>query len=84
MAVEETGSVESQGSDVKSNEAYYVWAGGLVFAIVFTLLIWAVGPFLDPVLGTRLPDSDAEWYHVYNRICILVCVHVHVCIQGQT
>jgi hypothetical protein len=62
MAVEETGSVESQDTDVKSKKAYYVWAGGLVFAIVFTLLIWAVGPFLDPVLGTLLPDSGAEWY----------------------
>jgi hypothetical protein len=49
------------------NNATYVWVGGLIFAISFTLLIWLLGPLLDPVLGTLLPDppgaEGAAWYY---------------------
>ena len=62
MAVEETGSIESQDSDVKSKKAYYVWAGGLVFSVLFTFLIWLVGPLLDSVLFNLPADQGAAWY----------------------
>lgn len=49
------------------NPATYVWIGGLIFAIGFTFLIWLLGPLLDPVLGTLLPDppgaEGAAWYY---------------------
>jgi len=45
-----------------AKSAYYAWAGGLVFTVAFTLLIWALGPLLDPVLATLLPDAGADWY----------------------
>ena len=45
-----------------TKSAYYVWAGGFVFTVVFTYIIWAIGPLLDPVLATLLPDQGAAWY----------------------
>jgi hypothetical protein len=52
----------TRNSENGSKLAFYVWAGGLVFAVGFTFLIWAVGPMLDPVLSTLLPDQGADWY----------------------
>jgi hypothetical protein len=52
-----------QTSVTSSRRVYYAWAGGLVFTVVFTIAIWLFGPFLDPVLGTLLPDQGAEWYY---------------------
>lgn len=58
---------ESQESIPKTsryrNSATYAWIGGWIFAVGFTLIIWFLGPFLDPVLGTLLPDAGAEWYY---------------------
>ena len=51
-----------QTSESNSKAAYYVWVGGLLFTVMFTLLIWMLGPFLDPVLVTLLPDQGAAWY----------------------
>jgi hypothetical protein len=51
-----------QTSESGRKTAYYAWAGGLVFTVVFTFIIWAVGPLLDPVLATLLPDQGAAWY----------------------
>lgn len=55
-------SVTEQTKDTNSRAAYYVWAGGLVFTVTFTLVIWLLGPMLDPVLATLLPDQGADWY----------------------
>ena len=59
MAVD---SETEQTSGISSRRAYYAWAGGLIFTVVFTLLIWAVGPFLDSVLGGLDIDSGAADY----------------------
>ncbi|TFH04660.1 MAG: hypothetical protein E4H14_14260 [Candidatus Thorarchaeota archaeon] len=48
---------------MKSKKAYYAWAGALIFSIVFTFIIWAVGPFLEPFIATLGPDLGAEWYY---------------------
>ncbi|MHA2461212.1 MAG: hypothetical protein ACXAEJ_08190 [Candidatus Thorarchaeota archaeon] len=52
----------TQNNGNGSRSAYYVWAGGLIFSVAFTFLIWAVGPLLNPVLSTLLPDQGADWY----------------------
>jgi hypothetical protein len=51
-----------QTSEISSRRAYYAWVGGLVFTVLFTLLIWLTGPFLDSVLGGLNPDSGAADY----------------------
>jgi hypothetical protein len=51
----------NQTSESNSKAAYYVWVGGLLFTVMFTLLIWMLGPYLDPVLTTLLPDQGAAW-----------------------
>ena len=65
MTVDNESTMSNETEQINGNNsklAYYVWAGGLVFTVVFTLLIWAVGPLLDSVLGTLLPDAGAAWY----------------------
>ena len=49
-------------SGISSRRAYYAWAGGLLFAVLFTLLILIVGPFLDSVLGLLNEDTGAADY----------------------
>jgi len=46
---------------VKSKKIYYVWYIGLIIAIAFTLLIWALGPLLTRFL--LLPDQGPSWYY---------------------
>jgi hypothetical protein len=48
---------------VKTHSAYYAWVGGVAFAFGFTLLIWALGPLLQPFLDILLPDQGAAWYY---------------------
>jgi hypothetical protein len=62
--IDETTKTEQIGEngERKVNSAYYAWAGGLVFTVMFTIVIWAVGKGLDPVLSTLLPDQGAAWY----------------------
>ncbi|MCP8322556.1 MAG: hypothetical protein L6N96_00035, partial [Candidatus Methylarchaceae archaeon HK02M2] len=43
--------------------AYYTWAGLLVFAVGFILLIWILGPLLQPFLDILLPDQGSDWYY---------------------
>jgi hypothetical protein len=60
---ENTISSDTEKNNVnRSKSAHYVWAGGLVFTVAFTLLILALGPFLDPVLAILLEDQGAAWY----------------------
>ena len=51
-----------QNSETGSRKAYYVWVGGLVFTVMFTLVIWAVGKALDPVLFNLDIDNGAADY----------------------
>lgn len=39
-----------------------LWAG-IAMSLFFTTLIWWLGPGLDPVRATLLPDSGASWYY---------------------
>ena len=39
-----------------------MWAG-IVFAFVFTAIIYLLGPSLDPVRATLLPDQGPSWYY---------------------
>ncbi|MFX0106926.1 MAG: hypothetical protein ACFE7R_01450 [Candidatus Hodarchaeota archaeon] len=53
--------IEIKSERNQSRAAYFLWVGGLVFAIGFTLLIWIFGPALDRfVLG---PDQGPAWYY---------------------
>lgn len=47
----------------ESRAAYYAWGGGLLFTVVFTLLIWYLGPLLQPFLSRLLPDQGGAWYY---------------------
>jgi len=60
---EEIQNIESHNSDVKSKKAYYAWAGAVIFSIVFTFIIWFVGPLLEPFLTSLGPDQGASWYY---------------------
>lgn len=51
-----------QKNESNRKTAYYVWAGGLLFTVLFTLLIWIVGPFLDSVLGGLNIDTGPDDY----------------------
>jgi hypothetical protein len=55
----ETDVVVENGQESRS--AYYAWAGGLIFTVVFTYLIWAIGPLLDRFYPLP-PDQGADWY----------------------
>jgi len=57
------GSGESSSSTVTSRGAYRAWVGGVLFAALFTLLIWLLGPWLKPFTDTLLPDQGAAWYY---------------------
>ncbi len=65
MTMEEPETIDvdnEQGGTDNPRPVYYAWAGGLVFTVMFTLVIWAVGRGLDPFLFTLLPDQGAAWY----------------------
>ena len=49
-------------TDTSSNQSYYAILGTILFAGIFSVIIWVVGPNLDPVLQTLLPDQGADWY----------------------
>ena len=46
----------------KSRAAIYLWAGSIIFALLFTSLIWLLGPNLNHFLLTLLPDQGSSWY----------------------
>ncbi len=62
MAINENDNLEITSTEPQSKKAFYAWVGSLVFAIVFTFIIWLVGPLLDPVVATLGPDLGASWY----------------------
>lgn len=55
--------MSSQNSGPKSRSAFYLWAFGLGFAILFTTLIWLIGPNLARFVITFLPDKGSSWYY---------------------
>jgi hypothetical protein len=50
-------------SQEKSREPYYLLLFGIVFAAVFTLIIWLVGPLVQPWIDTLIEDQGAAWYY---------------------
>jgi hypothetical protein len=53
----------SNSGDIKSKKAVYVWIGGIVFSILFTALIWLLGPNLNHFIQTFLPYQGGFWYY---------------------
>lgn len=49
--------VEQPRTDMRA-----MWAG-IIFAFVFTAIIYLLGPSLDPVRATLLPDQGPSWYY---------------------
>ncbi|MHA2407861.1 MAG: hypothetical protein ACXACA_05780 [Candidatus Ranarchaeia archaeon] len=47
----------------KTGGPFYLWLIAFVFSICFTVLIWLLGPFLQPFLDILLPDQGAAWYY---------------------
>ena len=48
---------------IKSKSAFYVWLGGIIFGLLFTLLIWVLGPNLNHFTFILLPINNINWYH---------------------
>jgi hypothetical protein len=46
----------------KSNTAVKVWFGAIIFGVLFTVLIWLLGPNLDHFTRILLPDQGSSWY----------------------
>ena len=46
----------------KSKTAVYVWGGSIIFGLLFTLLIWLLGPNLNHFYAILLPDQGSSWY----------------------
>ena len=44
------------------NDMSALWAG-VLFSALFSGLIWSLGPWLNDVRATLLPDSGASWYY---------------------
>ncbi len=47
----------------KPNVAKYLWAFGVLFAFVFTFLIWTLGPYLKHFTDTFILRNDLWWYY---------------------
>ena len=47
----------------KDKKAVYVWFGGIIFSLLFTMLIWITGPYLNHFLITFLPFQGGFWYY---------------------
>ena len=54
---------EGKSAILSPRGAYLAWAGGVLFAAVFTLLIWLLAPGLRRFTYTLLPDQGASWYY---------------------
>jgi hypothetical protein len=48
---------------MKTTGPVYLWLIAFVFSTCFTILIWLLGPLLQPFLNTLLPDQGASWYY---------------------
>lgn len=46
-----------------SKPAIYVWFGSIIFAVLFTILIWILGPNLDHFTATLLPINNLNHYY---------------------
>lgn len=45
-------------NSIKHRAAKYIWAFEVVFAFIFTLLIWVLGPNLEHFIGTSIRCSS--------------------------
>jgi hypothetical protein len=52
-----------QVSSPRAGPAFKLWISGLVFTVLFTLVIWLLGPGLKRFSDTFLPDQGAAWYY---------------------
>ena len=46
--------------EIKATNA---WKIAILFSIIFTSIIWILGPYLNTFLKTLLPDQGASWYY---------------------
>ncbi|MCJ7623671.1 MAG: hypothetical protein MUO76_09225 [Anaerolineaceae bacterium] len=53
-------SIETQSTKLKRSDITAMWVG-IVFSLLFTGLIWWLGPRLDKI--ALLPDQGASWYY---------------------
>lgn len=54
---------KSISEKIKSKKAAYVWLGGIIFGLLFTILIWLLGPNLNHFTSTLLLINNANWYY---------------------
>jgi hypothetical protein len=54
---------QSNGLETGKRTALYLWAGGIIFAILFSILIWLLGPNLNHYTAILLPDQGSSWYY---------------------
>lgn len=47
----------------KPKTAVYVWFGSIIFAILFTILIWVLGPNLNHFTSILIPLNDINHYY---------------------
>ena len=50
-------------SNGKGKKAVYVWIGGIIFGLLFTILIWILGPNLNHFIVTFLPFQGGFSYY---------------------
>jgi hypothetical protein len=55
--------ISTNSTKTKSKKAVYVWICGIIFSILFTLLIWLLGPNLNHFVQTFLPFQGGFWYY---------------------
>ena len=60
--VSKLGINKKSASSTTRNDSTALWAG-VIFSALFAGLIWMMGPLLDPIRATLLPDSGASWYY---------------------
>lgn len=53
----------SNSKKIKPKNALYVWAGSIIFGLLFTILIWILGPNLNHFTSTLLPINNLNWYY---------------------
>lgn len=60
----DNGEPDSQDVKTTSNRALYAWIGCIIFAVVFTFIIWILGPLLEPFISTFIEtDPGADYYY---------------------
>ena len=53
----------SSATDKKRTRVKYVWLLGIIFAFVFSFIIWALGPYLNHFTERLILRNDLNWYY---------------------